>query len=133
VEQTLVLIKPDGIERHLVGEIISRYERKNLKIRFCKLMRAEEDILERHYREHKGKDFYKDLVEYMQRGDILVLVLEGENAIEMVRKINGKTDPLEAEIGSIRGDLAIIKEENLVHASDSLQSAKKEIEIWTGR
>lgn len=132
LERTLVIVKPDGLERGLVGEIISRYERKNLKIVYCKMTRADEEILSRHYSEHVGKDFYERLIGYMQRGEILVMVLEGENAIEAVRKINGKTGPLEAENGSIRGDYAFIKEENLVHASDSKESAEREIEIWTG-
>lgn len=132
MEKTLVLIKPDGVERGLIGEIISRYERKNLKIRYCNMVRADRDRLSKHYSEHKGRDFYERLIGYMQRGDIVVMVLQGENAIETVRKINGKTNPLEAEIGSIRGDYAAEKEENLVHASDSLESAKREIEIWTG-
>lgn len=131
MEETLVLIKPDGMERGLAGEILSRYERKNLKIKYCRLVRADENRLSEHYIEHKEKDFYKTLVEYMQRSDIMVLVISGENAVETVRKINGKTNPLEAEIGSIRGDYAAVKEENLVHASDSLESAKREIEIWT--
>lgn len=132
LEKTLVIIKPDGVERGLVGEIISRYERKNLKVVHCHMTRANEDILERHYVEHVGKDFYERLINYMQRGDIIVLVLEGENAIEMVRKINGKTNPIEAEMGSIRGDYAFIMKENLVHASDSKEAATREIEIWTG-
>lgn len=132
MEKTLVLIKPDGVERGLVGEIISRYERKNLKIKYCQLVRADEEKLSEHYSEHRGRDFYSRLIGYMQRSDIMVMVLEGENAIETVRKINGKTNPLEAEIGSIRGDYAAEKEENLVHASDSAESAAREIEIWTG-
>lgn len=132
LERTLVIVKPDGVERGLVGDIISRYERKNLKITYCNMTRADEGILAKHYSEHVGKDFYSRLIDYMQRGDIVVMVLEGENAIDAVRKINGKTNPIEAENGSIRGDYAFIKEENLVHASDSKESAEREIKIWTG-
>lgn len=130
MEQTLVLIKPDGIERGLVGEIISRYERKQLQIKYCRLLRASKEKLEQHYAEHVGKGFYDELVSYMGRGDLIAMVLSGENAIETVRKINGKTNPLEAEIGSIRGDFAVVKEENLVHSSDSAESAQREIKIW---
>lgn len=130
MEKTLVILKPDAIKRGLTGEIISRYERKGLKIVYCNLTKATGEKLEKHYIEHKGKDFYKKLIEYMSSGNIMVLVLEGENVINQVRKINGKTDPLEADLGSIRGDYVNSSRENLVHSSDSTSSANREIEIW---
>ncbi len=130
MEKTLVIIKPDGIERGLIGEIISRYEKKGLKITDCKMVRADEETLEKHYEEHKEKSFYKELISYMTRGKVLVLIVEGENAIQIVRKLNGKTNHLEAEAGTIRGDFANSVTENLVHASDSKESVEREISIW---
>lgn len=130
MEKTLVILKPDAVKRGLVGEIISRYERKGLGIVYCNFTKATEKKLEKHYEEHKGKDFYDKLIEYMSSGNIMVMVLEGENVINQVRKINGKTDPLEADLGSIRGDYVNSSRENLVHSSDSVASANREIEIW---
>lgn len=130
LEQTLVIIKPDGIERKLLGNIISRYEKKGLNIRYCKMLEATREVLEEHYLEHKDRDFYEELIDYMMRGSILVMVLEGHDAIEKLRKINGSTNPIEAELGSIRGDYAISKEENLVHASDSKEAVEREKKIW---
>lgn len=130
MEKTLIIIKPDGVERGLIGEIISRYEKKGLEIIRCKMIKADKEILDRHYDEHKGKSFYEDLIKYMTRGRILVMVVEGENAIATVRKLHGKTNPMEAELGTIRGDFANSITENIVHASDSKESAQREIAIW---
>jgi len=130
MERTLVIIKPDGVERGLIGEIISRYERKGLKIAACKMLKADRATLEKHYIEHKEKPFYEELISYMMRGNILVMIVEGSNAIKLARKINGSTDPVEAELGTIRGDYANTKTENIVHASDSLEAAEREISIW---
>lgn len=130
MERTLAIVKPDGVERALIGEVISRYERMGLKMAECKTISAAEETLREHYREHHGKPFYDRLVSYMMRCPILVMVLEGEHAVELVRKANGCTDPLDAAPGTIRGDFANRKAENIVHASDSVESAKREIEIW---
>ena len=130
MERTLVIIKPDGVRRGLIGEIISRYEKKGLKISNIKMIYADEEILREHYAEHLGKSFYKDLLDFMMSGRIVVMVVEGKNVVETVRKINGKTNPLEAEMGSIRGDFANFVTENIVHGSDSAESAEREISIW---
>lgn len=130
MEKTLVIIKPDGVMRGLIGEVISRYERKGLKIIKCKMMDADRATLEKHYIEHREKPFYEELISYMMQGSILAMVVEGNNAIKLVRNINGKTNPVEAEPGTIRGDFANTMTENIVHASDSLESAEREISIW---
>lgn len=130
MERTFVIIKPDGVERGLIGEVISRYERKGLKVIECKMLRADRATLERHYIEHKEKPFYEELISYMLQGNILAMIVEGNNAIKLVRNINGKTNPVEAEPGTIRGDYANTMTENIVHASDSTESAEREISIW---
>ncbi len=130
MERTFVIIKPDGVKRGLIGEVISRYERKGLKIVECKMLNADRATLEKHYIEHKEKPFYEELISYMMQGSILAMIVEGNNAIKLVRNINGKTNPAEAEPGTIRGDFANTMTENIVHASDSLESAEREISIW---
>ncbi|WP_129598001.1 nucleoside-diphosphate kinase [Anaerophilus nitritogenes] len=130
MEKTLVIIKPDGVKRGLMGEIIKRYERKGLKIIDSKMVQADREILQKHYEEHKGKDFYEELITYMMSGKIVVMILEGENAIQIVRKIHGKTNPLDAELGTIRGDFANSTTQNIVHASDSKESSEREMFIW---
>lgn len=130
MERTLVIIKPDGIERGLIGEIISRYERKSFKIVNCKMIKATLDTLNKHYEHLIGKSFYNDLVTYMMRDYILVMIIEGNNVVETIRKINGSTNPLDAEMGTIRGDFANSLTENIVHSSDSKESVEKEISIW---
>ena len=130
MEKTLVIIKPDGIERGLMGEIISRYEKKGFEIRDCKLITADKETLEKHYTEHKGKSFYEELITYMTRGKVFVMIIEGNHAIQIIRKLHGKTNPLEAQVGTIRGDFANSVTENIVHASDSKESAEREISIW---
>ncbi len=130
MERTFVIVKPDGVERGLIGEVISRYERKGLKIAECKILHADTATLEKHYVEHREKPFYEELISYMMRGNILAMVVEGNNAIKLVRNINGKTNPLEAESGTIRGDYANTMTENIVHSSDSPEAAEREISIW---
>lgn len=130
MEKTLVLIKPDGVKRNLIGEIISFYERKNLKIIGIKMLEANIHTVEEHYIEHEGRVYYKDLINYLTEGPIVAMVVQGENAIKAVRKINGCTDPLEADMGSIRGRYALEKQRNLVHSSDSEISAKREVNLW---
>ncbi|NLW56071.1 MAG: nucleoside-diphosphate kinase [Firmicutes bacterium] len=130
MERSLVLIKPDGVERRLVGQIISIYERKGLNITALKLIKPTREIVETHYVEHKDKPFFPELISYLTRGMVCAMIIEGPNVIETVRKINGATDPAQAEMGTIRGQYALSKSENIVHASDSPESAEREINIW---
>ena len=131
-ERTLVLVKPDGMQRGLGGEIIGRYERRGLKIVAIKLMHIDRALAERHYAEHVGKPFFPGLVEYITSGPVIAAVLEGPNAIEAVRATNGATNPSEATPGSIRADFGLDKGRNLVHASDSTESATREIGLFFG-
>lgn len=130
MERSLVIIKPDGVKRGLIGEVISRIEKKELIISDLKMIQADEEILKKHYAEHVNKDFFQDLLHFMMSGKVIVMVVMGENAIETIRKINGKTNPIEAELGSIRGDFAHSVTQNIVHGSDSKKSAEREIRIW---
>jgi nucleoside-diphosphate kinase len=130
-DRTLVLLKPDAVERGLVGTILSRFEAKGLTIAALELRTLDAATLERHYEEHVGKGFYADLVAFMSRGPVVALVLEGpENTWEVVRAMMGATNPRTAAPGTIRGDLGILFTENLVHGSDSLASAEREIGIF---
>ncbi|HHZ02452.1 MAG TPA: nucleoside-diphosphate kinase [Tissierellia bacterium] len=130
MEKTLVLIKPDAIERKLMGEIISIYENNNLNITEIKLLKPSVTIAEEHYYEHRDKPFFRELIDYITRGKVCALIIEGEGVIETVRRINGATDPKKAAANTIRGKYALSKEENCVHASDSRESAEREIKIW---
>jgi nucleoside-diphosphate kinase len=132
VEQTLVLIKPDAMRRQLAGEILARFERRGLVLRAAKLVTVDRDLAERHYAEHAEKSFFGELVEFITSGPTLALVLEGEGAIPVVRKTIGATDPAEACAGSIRGQFALSMPDNLVHGSDSAESAEREIRLWFG-
>jgi nucleoside-diphosphate kinase len=130
-DRTLVLLKPDAVERGLVGHIVSRFEAKGLKIVAFDLRTLDQETLARHYEEHVGKGFYGELVEFMSRGPVAALVLEGpENTWEVVRLMMGATNPRAAAPGTIRGDLGLLFTENLVHGSDSLASAEREIGIF---
>ncbi len=130
-DRTLVLLKPDAVERKLVGEIVGRFEAKNLTIVAMELRQLDQDTLARHYAEHQGKGFYADLVEFMSRGPVVAMVIEGpEDTWEVVRNLVGATNPRKADAGTIRGDLGILFTENLVHGSDSLDSATREIGIF---
>jgi nucleoside-diphosphate kinase len=133
-ERTLVLVKPDGVRRHLTGEIISRIERKGYDIVELKQLSATREILEQHYAEHEGKPFYEPLVEFMLSGPVVALVAEGERVIEGFRSLAGATEPTTAAPGTIRGDLGrdwgLKVQQNLVHGSDSPESAAREIGIW---
>lgn len=130
IERTLVLIKPDGIERKIMGEIISFYEQKDLNIVQLKLVQCSRDIAEKHYEEHKGKPYFDELINYITSGKLCAMIIEGEDAINIVRKINGNKDPNLAELGSIRGKYADDRTRNLVHASDNFKNAEREIGIW---
>jgi nucleoside-diphosphate kinase len=132
VERTLVLIKPDAVERGLAGEILGRFERRGLELRAARLLTVDRELAEQHYAEHSEKPFFAELVEFITSGPTLALSLEGEGAIATVRKTIGATDPAEAAPGSIRADLALAMPDNLVHGSDSPESAKRELELWFG-
>lgn len=131
MDRTFVIVKPDGVERGLVGEILARFERKLLTIAAAEVRTLERSIVERHYAEHVGKPFYEPTVEFMTRGPVLVLILEGPpDTWKAVRNLVGATNPIEAAPGTIRGDFGIVTSQNLVHASDSLESAEREIGIF---
>ena len=129
-ERTLVLIKPDGVQRLLVGRILARYEERGLRIAGLKLMAVDRDLAERHYAVHSAKPFFGGLVEFITSGPLVAAVLEGPNAIAVVRAMNGATRPHEAAPGSIRGDFALETAQNLVHASDGPETAVTELELW---
>jgi nucleoside-diphosphate kinase len=129
-ESTLVLVKPDAMERGLAGDIISRFERRGLELRAARLVRVDRGLAERHYDVHREKPFFGELVEFITSGSTLALVLEGEDAIATCRRTIGATDPADAEPGSIRGDLALSMPDNLVHGSDSVETAEQEIALW---
>lgn len=130
-ERTLVLIKPDGVERQLVGEIISRIERKGLTIAALELRRVSEDLAAAHYAEHEGKPFFGSLLEFITSGPVVAAIVEGPRAIAAFRQLAGGTDPVEkATPGTIRGDFGLETQFNLVHGSDSTESAKREIALW---
>jgi len=129
--RTLVLLKPDAVRRGLIGEIIGRIERKaGWTISALELRTLDHDTLEQHYGEHKGKPFYEPLVEFMASGPVVALVVEGERVVEGLRALAGPTDPIAAAPGSIRGDYGVIVRENLIHASDSEESAERELKIF---
>ena len=131
-EQTLVLIKPDGVQRGLIGEIIARYEHKGLKIVGMKLQQLPRETAEELYAIHQGRSFYDVLIEFITSAPIVALAIEGRGAIELVRTLNGETDPKKSQPGSIRGDFSINITHNIVHASDSPKSAQRELEIVFG-
>ena len=131
-ERTLVLVKPDAVRRGLAGEILQRFERRGLVMRAARLMRVSRELAERHYAEHAEKPFFGELVEFITSGETLALVFEGEGVIAVVRTTMGATNPAQAAPGTIRGDLALAMPDNLVHGSDSPESAQRELELWFG-
>jgi nucleoside-diphosphate kinase len=132
LEHTLVLIKPDAVNRGLAGEILRRFEDRGLVMRAGKLLTVDRELAERHYAEHKEKPFFGELVEFISSAPTLALVLEGEGAIAVVRSTMGSTNPADAAPGTIRGDLALSMPDNLVHGSDSPESASREVGLWFG-
>jgi nucleoside-diphosphate kinase len=130
VSRTLILVKPDAFERGLTGEILARFERKGLVPSAMKLMSVPEELANRHYAEHADKPFFGELIEFITRGALVAMVLEGTKAVEAARQVIGATDPLEAVPGSIRGEFATEVTFNLVHGSDSDESAEREIALW---
>lgn len=130
MERTYVMVKPDGVQRNLAGEIISRYEKKGYKLAGMKLLRLSREMAEKHYAEHVGKGFFAGLVQYITSGPVVAMVLEGKDVVAGVRAMNGATNPANAAPGTIRGDLGIEVGRNVVHASDSVESAQREISIY---
>ncbi len=130
VERTFALLKPDAVQRGLAGEILSRFEQRGLKVVALKLMRVSRSLAESYYAEHKGKPFYEPLMSYITSGPVIAMVLEGDGAQAIVRKMMGKTNSAEAEPGTIRGDYALTIGRNVIHGSDSLESAKREIAFF---
>ncbi len=132
MDQTLILVKPDAFARGLTGEIVSRFERKGLRIAAMRLLTVDQELAERHYAEHEGKPFFKELVEFITSGPIVAFALEGDDAVTAARQVIGATNPLEAAPGSIRGDFAVQVGQNLVHGSDSAESAEREVQLFFG-
>jgi nucleoside-diphosphate kinase len=132
VERTLVLIKPDAVQRKLAGEILARFERRGLELRAARLVQVDRQLAEQHYAEHAEKPFFGELVEFITSAPTLALALEGESAISVVRTTMGSTNPTDSAPGTIRGDLALAMPDNLVHGSDSPESAQRELELWFG-
>jgi len=130
VDRTLILVKPDAFARGLTGEIIARFERKGLRIVALQLLTMPEEMAKRHYAEHEGKRFFGELVEFITSGPLVAMVLEGEQAVTSARQVIGATNPLEAAPGSIRGDFAIAVGQNMVHGSDSPESAEREAALF---
>lgn len=129
-EETLVIVKPDAVKRGLVGEILTRLQRKSLRIAEMRLMRVDRDLAERLYAEHREKAFFPELVEFITSGDVVVARVTGESAVPVVRTLMGATDPVEAAPGTIRGDFGLAITQNLVHGSDSPESAKRELDLF---
>ncbi len=130
IEKTFVMIKPDGVQRGLIGRIVDRFESRGLKICAMKMMKIPRELAERHYEEHKGKPFYEPLLSHITSGPVICMVLEGENSIAAVRTLIGKTNPQDAVPGTIRGDFAQVTGRNIVHGSDSSESARREIKLF---
>jgi nucleoside-diphosphate kinase len=130
MERTLILVKPDAFARNLTGEIVARFERKGLRLAALTLMTMTRELAERHYAEHEGKAFFEELVSFITSGPLVAMVLEGDHAVKAARQVIGATDPLEASSGSIRGDYAIAVGQNMVHGSDSPESATRESALF---
>lgn len=129
-ERTFVAVKPDGVQRGLIGEVIRRFESKGYKIVALKMIQVTDEQARAHYEEHKDKPFFPRLIKYLQSGPIVAMVIEGYNAVAGVRHLMGSTDPNQADVGTIRAEFAQVKEYNIVHGSDSLESAEREIKIY---
>lgn len=130
MEKTFLMVKPDGVQRNLTGEIIARFEQKGFKLVGAKLMTISTELAEKHYGEHKERPFFGELVDFITSGPVFAMVWEGENVVASARTMMGKTNPLEAAPGTIRGDFGITVGKNIIHGSDSLESAAREIELF---
>jgi nucleoside-diphosphate kinase len=131
-QETLVIVKPDAVRRGLIGEILSRIEHKGLRVAEMRTMRIDRPLAEEHYGEHREKSFFGELVEFITSGDVVVARVVGEGAVSVVRELMGPTDPAQAPPGTIRGDYGLVITENLIHGSDSLQTAKRELDLFFG-
>jgi nucleoside-diphosphate kinase len=129
-ERTLVLVKPDGVRRGLIGEVVGRYERKGLKVVAARLMWVTRELAEKHYEEHQAKPFFPELVKFITSAPVFAFAVEGRNAVAVVRALNGATKPWEASAGTVRGDLALALTPNVVHASDSVATAQRELALY---
>jgi nucleoside-diphosphate kinase len=129
-QRSFVMLKPDAVKRRLTGEVLGRFEKRGLKIMAAKMMLIDTNLAQKHYGEHSEKPFFKDLVEYITSGPVLATVIEGEECIALIRKMVGATNPQEADLGTIRGDYAIDTGRNIIHASDSPDSAAREISLF---
>lgn len=129
-QKTLVIIKPDGIQKNIIGEIISRIEKKGLKILNMKMTKLSRELAEKHYEEHRNKPFFKSLVNFITSASIIVMIVEGEDVISIFRSMMGPTDPKNAAPGTIRGDYGTDIERNIIHGSDSIESAKREVDLF---
>lgn len=130
MEKTFLMVKPDGVQRQLIGQIVSRFEQKGLKLIGAKLMKISEELAQQHYGEHKEKPFFSELVQFITSGPVFAMVWEGENAIEIARQMMGKTNPKDALPGTIRGDFGLTVGKNVIHGSDSPESAEREIQLF---
>src|SRR5690625_5879471 len=130
MEKTFVMVKPDGVQRNLIGEVVHRFEKKGFKLVGAKFMVISDELAEKHYGEHKGKPFFSNLVDFITSGPVFAMVWEGNEVIKTARKIIGSTNPLEAENGTIRGDFGMVVHKNIIHGSDSLDSAQREINLF---
>ncbi|NSL52296.1 nucleoside-diphosphate kinase [Calidifontibacillus erzurumensis] len=130
MERTFIMVKPDGVQRNLVGEIVSRFEKKGFKLVGAKLMTVSKELAEQHYAEHKERPFFGELVDFITSSPVFAMVWEGENVIATARQMMGKTNPAEALPGTIRGDFGLTVGKNVVHGSDSPESAEREINLW---
>lgn len=130
IQKTYVMLKPDAVGRRLMGKILSRFEEKGLKIVALKLRMISEDLAKEHYGEHKNKPFFEGLIEYITSGPVLTMVIEGDEAISVIRKMVGATNPQEADVGTIRGDFGMDTGRNIIHASDAPESAEREINLF---
>lgn len=130
VERTFVMVKPDGVRRGLVGEVIGRFERRGFTLEKLALVDVDAELARRHYAEHVDKPFFPDLLEFITSGPVVAMQVAGESAVSVVRSMMGTTNPVEAAPGTIRGDLALVITENIVHGSDSTESAERELAIW---
>src|SRR5699024_6513760 len=130
MEKSFLMVKPDGVQRNLIGEIVNRFEKKGFKLASAKLMQVSEDLAKEHYGEHKDKPFFGELVEFVTSGPGFAMVWEGENVIKTARQMMGATNPTEAAAGTIRGDFGLTVGKNVIHGSDSLESAEREINLF---
>ncbi|MEK9198031.1 nucleoside-diphosphate kinase [Ureibacillus sp. 179-F W5.1 NHS] len=130
IEKTFLMIKPDGVKRQVIGDIVNRFERRGFELKGAKLMVASREIAEAHYAEHADKPFFGELVDFITSGPVFAMVWEGENVISLARTMMGKTNPADSQPGTIRGDFAVSVAENIIHGSDSVESAEREISLW---